>query len=43
MKLEIQKKYNDELRTLAQTINELKQRMNDELATKEKEVKQLHL
>ena len=40
---EIQRKYNDELKVLMKAILELKERVRDELTTKEKEVKQLHL
>jgi hypothetical protein len=40
---EVQRKYHEELRVLGQTVVELKARLNDELLTKEKEVKQLHL
>ena len=43
IKQEVQRKYHEELRVLGQTVVELKARLNDELLTKEKEVKQLHL
>jgi gluconate kinase len=40
---EVQRKYKEELRVLLACVKDLKQRLNDELLSKEKEVKQLHL
>ncbi len=43
VKHEVQRKYHDELRTLCLCVKDLKQRLTDELLTKQKELKQLHL
>lgn len=43
VKQEIQRKYHDELQVLMRAIVELKQRIRDELTTKDRELKQLHL
>lgn len=42
-KKEVQRKYSDELKHLKQSVKEFKQRLLNEMITKEKEVKQLHL
>lgn len=43
VKNEVQRKYHDELRLLLQQVKDLQGRLTDELLTKEKEVRQLHL
>lgn len=42
-KKEVQRKYSEELKTLKTQIRDFKKRFLDELLSKEKEVKQLHL
>ena len=42
-KQEVQRKYSDELKILKLSMNEFKKRFFDEILSKEKEVRQLHL